>query len=1154
MSGSEFDQLFGRLAVRLNVLTELQLLKAQETARNRADADLASVLVQLGTITTRQRDYVHGEATALVERHNGDVSAALEVVDTVGNPTLSPERPKYDEETVDTKPDMSPRPPTSAENTAPFEKTVITSGADLDDTGHLAETLDRQGGEEGVFGATFITPLEIDTSERLDNRDIDSSLRSRYTLTRVCGVGGIGEVWLAKDPQLKRDVALKRFRADRTVDEDTQQRLVKEAQITGQLEHPNIVPVHELDRMGDGSPYYTMKLLRGQTLSQRIQEYHKHKKQGGDSTLALHELLNIFIDVCNAVAYAGARGIVHRDLKPANIMLGGFGEVLVLDWGLATLVDPAESGSDDETVGRVTLEESVNLMDTLEGQIVGTPAYMAPEQAAGRISLIDQRTDVYGLGAVLYAMLLGTTPHRGQQTGNTARDTVQLLKRISDGPTPEPRTADPTIPAPLNAICARAMNRSRSDRYQTATDMAEDIRRWIADEPVSAYPESGIERAQRWFRKHRALAQGALIAAVLTAVVATIAAFLINSARQREAEAHAATAAARQTALEHFQRTRGMVDELLTGLSDGLLDLPGTQEFRAELLTYAAEEYSKLVAEKSDDPELQRERTRALVKLGDVQRLLIKYEEAEGAYQSALESLGSDRTDRLEVARIYNKLGQLYGAMDRLADSEAAYVKVGETLADDGQADTLDEWRLRAAARGNLGMLLSQMSRFDDAEPDLTYATEEWLKLSNQSNLARDRMALALMQVAVGEHHQQTGKLDESLSSIADAINGFKALIDEDENEPAYTQGLADALLTRASTYYLRGQTKEQIESTSAAIGEYGVLIDTKQDVPAYRENRTAARTDLAQAFYRQGLPQDAFDAANQALVTASSFAHNYPRVPRYRVAEVYARVTAAQILRDVEDFDLAIEQMELGVEICTGLIENFPENQAQYYQLRGLCRSNLGLVGLLTGDLEQTRQLLEQAHQDFDTSLELAPGVPQARDSLAWTLTYLGDVLSALDRTEDAAAAYREAIKLRGAATDKSPNELGNEAWLLLNCRDESLRNPTQARASANLAAETAPTNAEYQTLIAASYYRNEDYALCLETLAAARTPNVSLKNTIGFWQAMALWQSGEQDQALEAFQKAVEAMNEVAPADYRLRAVREEAVELLGIVLETQ
>lgn len=470
MSSNDFDLMFGRLALRLQLINASQLKSVEQLAANQPTAGFAALMLAQGLITVSQRNEVQQRVDQLVSAYNGDVEKVLIAIEEVGPSPASADDSGAFEATVIGAPTIARKSPDDSDFdqiTAPFEATIIASrpddssdsegsGADGDESNrgssdtrlrsNMAETVDRRGGGKSPFGATLSATSDARVSLRLDLQNTEPSQRSRYTLTHVCGKGGVGEVWLAKDPHLNRDIALKKFRSDRNEDVDARLRLIKEAQITGQLEHPNIIPVHELDRMEDGSPYYTMKLLRGQTLSDRIKAYHRKRKSVGVELLELHDLLNVFVDVCNAIAYSGARGIVHRDLKPANIMLGDFGEVLVLDWGLATIVGQAEA---NPNVTALKPEDIVDPTQTAEGQIVGTPAYMAPEQASGRISRIDHRTDVYGLGSVLYAMLVGIAPHKGEQTGNTVRDTLRLLEKIIHEPTPSPREVNPSVPAPL---------------------------------------------------------------------------------------------------------------------------------------------------------------------------------------------------------------------------------------------------------------------------------------------------------------------------------------------------------------------------------------------------------------------------------------------------------------------------------------------------------------------------------------------------------------------------------------------------------------------------------------------------------------------------------------------------------------------------------
>ncbi|MDA1052842.1 MAG: serine/threonine protein kinase [Planctomycetota bacterium] len=294
---------------------------------------------------------------------------------------------------------------------------------------------------------------------------------ARYTWISEVGAGGLGKVWLARDNDLARDVALKEIKPG-SASSETVRRLIKEAQITGQLQHPGIVPIYDVNY--GGRPFYAMKLVKGETFSNAIREYHERKEAGQEDPISERRLLSIFLGVCDAIAYAHSRGVIHRDLKPENIVLGDFGEAIVLDWGLARQVD-----SDDDDSAPIMVTESGRTDATLAGQRLGTPAYMAPEQAAGHVERMDQRTDVYGLGAILFEVLTGHPPHRAPGRGSPDLETtIQLqspvfamLRQISTGPTPRVRDIDATLPQELDGICAQSMALKRADRFQTAKDL-----------------------------------------------------------------------------------------------------------------------------------------------------------------------------------------------------------------------------------------------------------------------------------------------------------------------------------------------------------------------------------------------------------------------------------------------------------------------------------------------------------------------------------------------------------------------------------------------------------------------------------------------------------------------------------------------------------
>ena len=356
--------------------------------------------------------------------------------------------------------------------------------------------------------------------------------KSRYTWVSEVGKGGLGKVWLARDNDLAREVALKEVKPG-SASTEAVRRLIKEAQITGQLQHPNIVPVYEVNR--GGRPFYTMKLVKGETLSKAIRRHHEQSRAGHEDPLSLPRLLNVFVNVCEALAYAHSRGIIHRDLKPENIVLGDYGEAIVLDWGLAKQI-----GSADEETAPVLLTEDAQSQATRQGATPGTPAYMSPEQAAGRVDLLDHRTDIYGLGTILFEILTGQAPHSvdgfrrnpiavpatpnpvSAKPDHTDAEPLipprhslhDLLQRISESPTPRARDVDPTISRELDAVCATAMSKKRDERYLDAKALAADVKRSLAHQPVSVYRTGAWERLRLWRRRNPVVASLSLFLAV----------------------------------------------------------------------------------------------------------------------------------------------------------------------------------------------------------------------------------------------------------------------------------------------------------------------------------------------------------------------------------------------------------------------------------------------------------------------------------------------------------------------------------------------------------------------------------------------------------------------------------------------------------------
>ena len=308
----------------------------------------------------------------------------------------------------------------------------------------------------------------------------------RYTLSTLHAAGGIGEIWLARDSDLQRDVAVKRLQSHRSPSEVAKMRFLREARITGQLDHPGVVPIYEicLDE-ATGEPYYSMRFLKGRTLTEHVKEFHERRKQSGGDPQTLLALLNAFCIVCNTVAYAQSKGIIHRDLKCDNVIVGDYGEVVVIDWGLAKEIGSYEMAQSAD-VEQLDLA-SVNPVATLAGHVLGSPAYMAPEQAAGRLDLIGPSTDVYGLCAILYEVLCGQPPFLG-------KNTLEVLKNVQDEVPKSPTELAPGIPEALEKICLKGLAKLQNFAHSSAESLAAAVQRWVSDLAERRQAEEARER------------------------------------------------------------------------------------------------------------------------------------------------------------------------------------------------------------------------------------------------------------------------------------------------------------------------------------------------------------------------------------------------------------------------------------------------------------------------------------------------------------------------------------------------------------------------------------------------------------------------------------------------------------------------------------
>ncbi|QDT10848.1 serine/threonine-protein kinase [Planctomycetes bacterium K23_9] len=325
------------------------------------------------------------------------------------------------------------------------------------------------------------SPVQKEVGQSLYQGHENRQAAASFRLVRPIAEGGLGKVWLAQDEKLGRAVAIKQLKSQSLESPQAWQRFHREAEITGHLEHPNVVPLYfyGVDRQS-GEPFYAMRFVGKRTLSDAIEEHHDRVEADEECCVSVHRLLSIFQDICQAIAYAHSRGVVHRDLKPDNVVLDNFGQVIVIDWGLAKVLEDGELAT--KLTSDALLSES-DLLQTMQGEAIGTPLYMSPEQAAGELNKIDHRTDVYGLGAILFSILTGKAPHEKSVVGTPpdySSDLNSVLKIIAASDPPTASDYGKSVPRKLENICVKAMARKQHMRFDSAVDLASAVESWMA--------------------------------------------------------------------------------------------------------------------------------------------------------------------------------------------------------------------------------------------------------------------------------------------------------------------------------------------------------------------------------------------------------------------------------------------------------------------------------------------------------------------------------------------------------------------------------------------------------------------------------------------------------------------------------------------------
>jgi serine/threonine protein kinase len=798
------DLLFALLALETELVPRAELTQAIHVWIADQTKPLADFLVERGTLTSQDRLLID----RLVESH----------VKNVG--------PEIRAET--------PRPGTEASIPTPVTSSTVVRRAAIPDA-------------------------ELGTS---------SSSGLRFHIVREHAHGGLGEVYVAFDRELHREVALKRIREGYADDPTSHARFLLEAEITGALEHPGVVPVYGLGITADGRHFYAMRFIRGESFNDAIQRFHAKSAshpQAGEMVLEFHGLLRRLIDVCNTIGYAHSRGILHRDLKPRNIMLGKFGETLVVDWGLAKVLGRAgadDSGTTDgqkDEMDRGAKEDSAlrprsssDIGPTLMGSAVGTPPYSSPEQAAGKLDELTPASDIYSLGATLYCLLTGQAPF----DGSTAKEGTPQLGKIG---CTRPRSINRQIPAPLEAICMKAMAANPKDRYGSAAALAADLEKWLANEPVSAYREPFSDRARRWLGRHRSIVTGAAAAIMVAIACLSTMLVLVTAAGRREHEARLEAAAERDLAVQLRERAVASEKQAQKSAAESQSVLqffqrrvlaaarPQGQEggLGKEATVRAAVEAAEtqipkaFVNQPTTEAAIRHTLGETYLYLGDPQRGTTQLEKARTLRQAAL---GPNHADTLDTMNSLASAYQLAGYGDRAVPLLEATLKARQAKFGSEHTATLESMNNLAVAYRTAGRVALAIPLYEEA-----------LK-QRQAQLGADHPQTLITMSNLAKAYQDAGRLPEAIT-----LHERTLKIRQTKLGPEHPNTLT-SMNNLAGAYHEAGRLAEAIPLFDQT------LALSKAKLGLEHPHTLQTMDNLAAAYVEAGRPAEGIALEEQAL------------------------------------------------------------------------------------------------------------------------------------------------------------------------------------------------------------------------------------------------------------------------------------------------
>jgi serine/threonine-protein kinase len=902
--------IFGLLALQMDFVTREQLLDAMHAWMLRKATPLVLILRERGVLTERRADLLSGLVEEHVARHGGPQGslASLRV-----EPLVRQDLHRLED--ADVQANIAALSATPLELAIPATHVGVAHEAVADPA------------------ASALAAANPGTA--------------RFRRLREHAKGGLGEVFVALDEELRREVALKEIQERFADQPDARARFLREAKVTGSLEHPGVVPVYGLGAYPDGRPYYAMRFIRGESMHEAIARFHQAdenpRRDRSERSLALRDLLSRFVAACNAVAYAHARGVIHRDLKPANVMLGEYGETLVVDWGLTRLLD--QPAGEQTAAERPVLPGSGRRSPPTEmGQVVGTPAYMPPEQAGGRIDQVGVRSDVYSLGATLYCIVTGMSPYPGDNAD-------EILQQVRAHELVAPRRIKRAVPIALEAVILKAMSYAQADRYRSAHELAQEVERFLADEPVLAYREPPSERIARWARRNRSLVSVALVVLLTGVVGLSVGLWAVgreqartmealveardNLVRAVQAEEKAKANLAR--AEDNLKLARRAVDECFNVAREHLLFKgPRMEKAKKLLLEKTLPFYKNFRSQRPEDRHLRRDEADQWFRVGFIEHTLMRTTEARTAYERARnlqQNLGENHPD----------------APDYQNDLANTHLHLGRLLLDlGGREEALKEWQqardlgrklvkahpdqpayqnILASARSGVGGLLNALGRDEEALEELQQGRDLFAKLvQGHPGVAKYQINLAAAHQNLGGLLSVLGLREEALKEHRQARDIGEKLVQDHPDVAEYQQELA-------RTHVFLGRLFSGLGRREEALKEYGQardlgqrLIQSHPDVPNYQDDLARTHIHLGQLLSGLGRREEALKEYGQARDLGQRLIQSHPDVPGYQHCAAFTHDGLAQLLSALGRGEEALKEHLQARDLFAKLAKDHPD------------------------------------------------------------------------------------------------------------------------------------------------------------------------------------------------------------------------------------